>query len=205
MTDEKFLARNHALNIDKPMDLSLLYRLRFFFLEKFGFWDIWDLLPYRWSMYYYDYIKPFFSPRNKRIRKAVPRQYRDISSLIEDINFEFIKAFYEDEYNSGIVDWQATAGHSEFAKWLEGAYEYITKIRPQLEVDLQNAYPAHKSFDEMLEPKTDEKGNKLFKFKDDGVPYEIKYKEVNRIEEDIEKKDTEVLIELIKRRHHFWT
>jgi hypothetical protein len=41
--------------------------------------------------------------------------------------------------------------------------------------------------------------------KDDGIPYEVKYKEVNRIEEEIEKRDTEILTELIKRREYFWT
>jgi hypothetical protein len=57
----------------------------------------------------------------------------------------------------------------------------------------------------MFEQKTDENGKRLFQFKDDGVPYEVKYKDVNRIEEEIEKRDTEVLTELIKRREYFWT
>jgi hypothetical protein len=156
-------------------------------------------------MYYYDYVKPFFSPRNKRIRKAVPRQYRDISSLIVDINFEFVKAFYEDEYKADIVDWDATEHHKEFANWLEKSYEYITKTKPQLEKDLENAYPPCRDFDKMFEPTVDENGKKVFQMVDDGIPYEVKYKDVIRLEEEIRTKDTELLTELIKRREYFWT
>jgi hypothetical protein len=156
-------------------------------------------------MTYYDKIKPIFNPQNQRIRKAVPRTWVDVTEMVVIVNFEFIKAFYEEEFKADIVDWEATEKHSEFAKWLEGAYEYVTKIRPQLEIDLQNAYPPHRSFDEMFEPKTDENGRRLFQMVDDGIPYEVKYKDVNRIEEEIEKRDTEILTELIKRRYYFWT
>jgi hypothetical protein len=156
-------------------------------------------------MYYWEIILPIFSPSNQRIRKAIPRQYSDISGLIVNVNFEFIKAFYEDEYKADIVDWEATEHHSEFAKWLESAYTYITKERPQLEIDLNNAYPPFKSFDDMFKPIVDKDGKKMFEMADDGIPYEVKYKDVNRIEEEIENKDTEILTELIKRRDYFWT
>jgi len=206
MNEESFAARNHCLKLDfEEKKKSLQGSVRSYIYEKFEIWDVWDLFPYRWRMYYYDQIKPFFSPSNKRIRKAVPREYRDVSSLIVDINFEFIKAFYEDEYKSDIVDWDATDHHKEFAGWLEKSYGYITKTKPQLEKDLENAYPTSRPLDEWFEPIIDENGKKMYQMKDDGVPYEVKYKEVNRIEEVIKTKDTELLTELIKRREYFWT
>jgi len=205
MNEEKFIARNHCLKDHSNVKKTLMYSIRSFMLEKFEVWDIWDLLPYRFRMVYYDYIKPIFNPQNQRIRKAIPRTWVDVTEMVVTVNFEFIKAFYEEEFKADIVDWEATEKHSEFAKWLEESYEYVTKIRPQLEIDLQNAYPPHRSFDEMFEPKTDENGRKLFQMVDDGIPYEVKYKDVNRIEEEIEKRDTEILTELIKRRYYFWT
>ena len=57
----------------------------------------------------------------------------------------------------------------------------------------------------MFEETTDEQGRKLYQFKDDGIPYEVKYGEVNRIEKLIEEKDTEILTQLIARRNYFWT
>jgi hypothetical protein len=205
MNEETFIAKNHCLKDFPKKDKTLFGKVRSYIFEKYGFWDAWDLFPYSWRMTYYDKIKPIFNPQNQRIRKAIPRTWVDVTELVVSVNFEFIKAFYEDEFKADIVDWEATEKHSEFAKWLEGAYEYVTKIRPQLEIDLQNAYPPPRSFDEMFEPKTDENGRRLFQMVDDGIPYEVKYKEVNRIEEEIKNRDTEVLTELVKRRHYFWT
>ncbi len=179
--------------------------LREWFFEKTKIWSLWDILPFKWSMYYYDYIKPIFKPQHQRIRKVIPRNWCDITSLIETVNFEFIKAFYEDEYKDGIVDWDATEHHKEFAHWLELSYKWITQRRPQLEKELEEAYPPTRCISEMFKPVTDEKGRKMFEMIDDGVPYEVKYKEVIRIEEEIKTKDTEVLTELIKRREYFWT
>ena len=122
-----------------------------------------------------------------------------------DVNFEFIREFYEDEYKADIVDWEATEHHSEFAKWLEGAYTYITKERPQLEIDLSNAYPPFKGFDEMFKPSVNKDGKKMYELADDGIPYDVKYKEVNRIEQLIEDTDTEILTQFVKRRNYFWT
>ena len=205
MDEEQFIARNHCLKDFTEEKKSVIGKIRSYLFEKYGVWDIFDLFPYSWRMYYYDYIKPIFKPSNQRIRKFIPRTYRDISHLMVDVNFEFIREFYEDEYKADIVDWEATEHHSEFAKWLEGAYTYITKERPQLEIDLSNAYPPHKDFKDMFAPIVDENGKKMFEMVDDGIPYEVKYKEVNRIEELIEDTDTKILTEFVKRRNYFWT
>jgi hypothetical protein len=205
MNKEKFIAKNHCLKEFPEKPQTFLNNIRGYMLEKYGIWEAWDLFPYSWRMTYYDKIKPIFKPQNERIRKAIPRTWMDITELSVIVNFEMIKSFYEDEYKADIVDWEATELHSEFAKWLESAYAYITKERPQLRKDLDNSYPPFKDLDDMFELKTDENGRRLFEFKDDGVPYEVKYKEVNRIEELIENKDTEILTEFIKRRNYFWT
>lgn len=205
MNEEQFAAKNHCLKIDFDEKKSLIGSIRSYLYDKFEIWDTWDLFPYRWSMYYYDYIKPIFKPQNQRLRKAIPRRYSDISHLITEVNFEFIKAFYEDEYKADIVDWDATEHHKEFANWLEKAYEYVAKTRPQLQKDLEEAYPPHKDFDSLFEPTVDENGKKVFRMVDDGIPYEVKYKDVIRIENEINERDTETLNELIKRRDYFWT
>ena len=204
MTQDKFFSRNHCLITPKE-NKGFFWSVRKFFLKKFDVWDIWDLLPYRWSLIYYDKFKPLFKPCNQRIRKAIPKQWSDISHLIIEVNFEFIKAFYEEEYKADIVDWNATEQHKEFAEWLEKAYNYITKERPSLENDMNKAYPPSRSLEEMFTPTTDEQGRRMFTMVDDGIPYEVKYAEVNRIEKLINDKDTETLNELIKRRDYFWT
>lgn len=205
MNEKNFLARNHCLKEPPEKKENIFSKIRSHIYYKYGIWDAFDLLPYKWNMYYYEHIKPIFNPCNTRIRKSVSRTWKDISHLMVDINFEMIKVFYEDEYKADIVDWEATEHHSEFAKWLESAYNYITKERPQLEKDLENSYPPLPDFDKIFKPTIDENGNKRFEMFDDGIPYEAKYKEVNRIEKLIEDKDTEILTEFTKRRNYFWT
>jgi hypothetical protein len=202
MTPESFKARNHAL---KP--LSTIGKVLWVY-NVFGKFDIWDLLPYSWQRYWYDQIKPIFKPKNTRLRKVIPRTWMDISSLIETVNFEFVKKFYEEEYVNGIVDWEQSGEHHiEFARWLEATYQYITIERPKLEKDLDDAYPPLPSFDEWLVPNEyNENGSiKNYTVADRGKSYEELYGEVNRIEQLIVDRDTEVLTEIVKRRQYFWT
>jgi len=205
MNEDNFLARNHLLkeHPDKPQ--NAFSKIRGYLYEKYGVWDFIDIFPGRLRMYYWEIIKPIFKPCNQRIRKSIPRTWKDISHLMIDVNFEFIKAFYEDEYSKDIVDWSGTESHKEFAEWLEESYIYITKERSQLEKDLENAYPPCKHLTEMFEPFEDENGRKMFKMLTDDIPYEVKYKEVNRIEKLIDNLDTEILTEFVKRRNYFWT
>lgn len=201
MNLSKFMAKNHCLK-EFEENNTLSFKLRNFICKKF---DIWDILPYKWSMWYYDKIKPFFKPKHSRLRKSIPRQWCDVSSLIVNVNFEFIKSFYEDEYVDGVVDWSATEHHQEFAEWLEQSYTYITKERLFLQNELDEAYPKTSSIDDMFELIVDENRRKMYQMKDDGIPYDVKYADVNRLEKLIEEKDNDILIQLIKRREYFWT
>ena len=215
MTPEKFQARNHALRCDftemKDYKKTFRYKFNNFLEDKFGTRRLWQLIPFvpRWAdLYYFDKIQPLFDPQNTRYRKAIPRKWCDVSGLIERVNFEFIKGFYEDEYLHGNTDWEATGEHAvEFAKWLESAYDYITIERPKLEKDMDNAYPPLRPMEEWFEPcETDSKGKvTMLKMVDDGKTYEEKYGEVNRLEQLIQDKDLEILTQLVKYRHFFWS
>jgi len=167
--------------------------------------DIFDYLPYRWRLWYYDVIKPVFRPHHVRLRKAIPRQWTDLVTVIVNINFEIIKSFYEDEYKDGYIDWSSTEEHKAFEQWLINAYRYITVERPILQSRLENSYPPTRSLDEMFQPFTDENGRKMFRMVDDGVPYEVKYKDVIYFEKLINEKDNQILKELIDKKEFFWT
>jgi hypothetical protein len=206
MNLDKFIAKNHAIKLDDDNEnKSLLYKIRSYTFEKFGIWEFLDIFPYSWRMTYWEKIKPIFKPQNKRLRKFIPRTWKDMSHLMVDLNFEMIKVFYEDEYKAGIVDWESDQPHRDFSKWIENSYFYITKARPKLEIDLENSYPPSKPMEEMFEHIPQEDGTTRIYLKDDGIPYEIKYAEVNRIEKLIEETDTKILKEFIEYRHFFWT
>ena len=182
-----------------------LNKIREYIYRKYHIWDIWDLFPYRFRMYYYDHFKPIFFPNHKKVRAAVPRTWADITSMIVDVNFAMIKEFYEDEYLLGIVDWEGSSeGHKKFEEWLKEAYAYAVYKRPSLEAERDNSYPPSQPFDEMFQP-VERDGKKFYQMKDDGVPYEVKYKDVIRLEKEIEETDTKFLKEMIEYRQYFWT
>ena len=147
-------------------------------------------IPYQIRNAWYEF-KCFFNPKNRKYRAAIPNTWVDVCGLIEDVNFAFIKGFYEDEYKSGWVDWEASGEPtSKFAKWLEKAYQYVAVERPQLQKDLDEAYP----------PLTAKRLTEI-----NFISYEGEYAEVHRIEKLIQDKDTKVLTETIKYRQYFWT
>jgi len=164
------------INIDliKPLDWSDYKPTWQDKVNWFIQYEIISRIPYQIREFYYNKIKTIWKPQHSRIRKAVPRYWWDLDHVLQEVNFEIIKSFYEDEYKAGIVDWEGTGGDSlKFIKWLEEAYTYITSYRKVLEKQIDNAYP--------------------------------NYKKVEKLEQEMEKKDTEVLIDLVKWRRHMWT
>ena len=135
----------------------------------------WSLKDWSWQVY------RWFNPAHQQLRKAIPREFVDISSLIVTVNFEFIKSFHDNEMN--IIDWDADELHREFRDWINDAYAYITQERPKLEQELSQAYPPRRA-----------KG-----------PYEELYADVIRIEKTIQDRDTAILMEMVKRREMFWS
>jgi len=194
-TDVKdFTASTKKINIVDPAEYKYTWQTWF----NVNIWLKWlmfkkDLslyIPYQIREGWYEF-KCFLNPKNKKYRAAIPNTWVDVCALIEDVNFAFIKGFYEDEYKSGIVDWEGSGEEcSKFAKWLEKAYHYVTVERPQLQKDLDAAYP----------PLTAKRLTEVNR-----NTYEQDYAEVHRIETLINKSDTKILTEVIKYRQYFWT
>ncbi len=189
-----FGASIKALNIIDPADYKDTWRTKFnlnillpwlMFKKNISY-----KIPYKIRNAWYEF-KCFLNPKNKKYRAVIPNTWADVCVLIEDVNFAFVKGFYEDEYKSSIVDWEASGDNvCKFAKWIEKAYKYITVERPQLQKDLDAAYP----------PLT---VKRLTEVNRDN--YETEYAEVHRLEKLILDKDTKILTEIIKYRHYFWT
>ena len=65
-------------------------------------YNIISRIPYPIREFYYNRIKTIWAPQHGRIRKAVPRYWWDLDHVLQVVNFEIIKSFYEDEYMAGI-------------------------------------------------------------------------------------------------------
>lgn len=131
-------------------------RLRWFYQD-----NIRRYIPYQVRDFYWMHIKTIWKPKHCRIRKAVPRHWMDLDHVLQSVNFEIIKSFYEEEYKADIVDWEGTGGAAiKFVKWLEEAYTYITSYRLVLVKQIDNAYPNYKKV-EMLEKEMEDKDTKV--------------------------------------------
>jgi hypothetical protein len=189
-------------SISEDVEISRYQKI---YWKLFGFKSLWNLLPYKFRSFYYDHIKTIFAPHHSRLRKVIPRQWNDLTEIIISVNFEIIKSFYEDEMLGGYVDWDASAPHRRFKKWIEKVYNYITKERPQLLKDLDNAYPDVSDSLICRGISYNEKGERVTQIKNAHKTYEELYGEVNRIEQLIDKKDSQYIIEMVKFRKYFWT
>ncbi len=132
-------------------------------------------------------IKCFFFPMHQEIRKAIPREWVDVCSLVVDINFAMILSFKK-EADASWVNWDGTEEHRKFKNWLDAAADWIQKSRPELEKQKDNAYPP------------------LGPFKDQsGKTYDELYGEVNRIEKLINDTDSNIIKQMIDYRDYMWT
>jgi len=137
-----------------------------------------------WSIY------RWFVPCHQSVRQAVPRKWMDCTQLILDVNFAIIKEFVEHEMNNVTWDDESRPMVKEAGEWLRASYVYITKHRSELQ----------QQYDEALASASD-------------VPFEQRrtmtytqlYGESNRIEQEIDDRDQQVLMGLAKHRQWMWT
>jgi len=160
-------------------------------------------LPYRFREFIYS-IKTFFNPRQKWLTKKIPNTWCDKVELIPLCLFEMIKHFVEEEMDN--VCWgleeDVEKGYcsKEYSDKMAAAgnkireiYNYYTVVRPDLQKQLDGAYPdLGDNFLDSLKEMTKDS-------------YKSLYGEVRRLEELIEKKDTEYLLDIIKLRGYLWT
>lgn len=130
-----------------------------------------------WSVY------RLFKPCHVKIRNSIPKRWCDLTELTLIVNFEIIKSFVEQEMHH--IDWEHTKNTKEAAAWLNSSYKYITEERKELEKELELAYSAIDNASRL--------------------PYEEKYKDVIRIEEQIEDTDKKILIGLANNRGYLWS
>lgn len=166
---------------------------------------LWRKVPFsirnRW-----DKIEAFFNPRHKKIRKAFPRTWTDITELIRILNFAMLTEFYEEEFLNGWVNWDSDEEHRQFKKWLEESYKYITVERPQLEKEHWEALPPVDDFFNQFKQTTDSEGRVVWQTTEDSKTcYEKRYGKSNSIEAEIETRDTLILVEMMRLRDRFWT
>jgi hypothetical protein len=167
------------------------------------------LLPYKIRQIIHmikEKIRVFFKPQQKRYRAVIPKTWCDLTELIVIVNLEFIKGFYEDEFTSGWVNWNATPEHKEFSKWLKKAYKYVSQDRPKLEKDIENAYPPFETTNSIFEKKmVDGLVTRVSSKPNLKGEYFKLYGKVDRLEKKLKDLDSKIIKEMVDCREYFWT
>jgi hypothetical protein len=143
-------------------------------------------LKWKWDDLVYK-VKCFFKPKHQEIRKAIPKTWADISSLIVDVNFAMIVSFKK-EADQSYVDWDGTEKHREFKNWLDSSYHWITVGRPNCEAQADALYPPHPLPNHLK-----------------GKSYNELYGEMNKMNLLIAETDGNILKQMIDYREYFWT
>jgi len=141
---------------------------------------------WKWDDFFYK-VKCFFKPKHQEIRKAIPKTWADISSLIVDVNFAMIVSFKK-EADQSYVDWDGTEKHREFKNWLDSSAHWITVGRPNCEAQADILYPPYPLPNHLK-----------------GKSYNELYGEMNKINILISETDSNILKKMIDYREYFWT
>ena len=166
-------------------DIKKQYPVQYWVRETVPHWFAvrikWPCRDMYWKIY------RFFNPCHKDIRKAIPREWNDISILIVDVNFAMILSFKK-EADESCVDWNGTPEHREFKNWLDSAVHWIKEGKPNCEAQCNALYPPHP-----LPPELKDKS------------YDELYGELNKVEKLIDETDANFLKQMIAYRDYFWT
>lgn len=158
--------------------------------RKIPWWErVWIRVEHWWHdtvWNVYRWMKPCHQP----VRDAIPREWCDCTELILQVNFAIIREFVENEMDSVVWDDPERPQVMAAGEWLRESYKYITETR----VELQDQYSQalNHSSDLPLEIRK-------------AMTYEQKYGESNRIEQEIDDRDKQVLMGMAEFRQWMWT
>lgn len=146
-------------------------------------------------------VKDFFNPRQKWLTKVIPNHWCDKTELVPLLLLAILIDFVEKEngLDQLTIDWESErafvsqeyidAVMTNYGE-LKEAYEYIKHERPILQAAHDESYPEI------------DLSNGRFGTKE---PYEIAYRENNRLEKELQDKDLKAMMTIVKHHQLLWT
>lgn len=132
------------------------------------------------------YVYRLFKPCHRKIRNTIPRQWSDLVELIRDVNFAFIVEFYEDEYREGSFEDPDNDELQKVAEFIKTSYKYIKEDRAllqnKIDIELDLAW------------RIDKKEQRA-----------SVYTDIFALEQELDARDTEVLVKLMQYRAWMWS
>lgn len=160
------------------------YPIQYFVRESVVDACYWIRSKYTSIKYYFRYL---FKPAHPIIRKALPRQWNDISGLIVDVNLAMIEQFKK-EADESWIDWEHEEHIKQFKNWLDSAAHWVKEGRPNCVAQMEASYPPYPLPEHMKE-----------------YTYDQLYGNVNHMQKLIDETDTNIIKQMIDYREYFWT
>ena len=170
-----------------------------------------------WSDIKYS-ISAYFNPRQKWLTKTIPNRWCDKTSLIPHLLFTCLVHYvekeeglhdehdYSEDLKAGFVSQEYVDSVLTTDRELREVYNYIKTERPELNRQLDDAYPTPQ------QPHTEfftknEDGHYTMKTCEElyGMSYKKAYSKVRSIEAKLEKKDAWAMKTIIKHYQKMWT
>ena len=174
-------------------------------------------LLFNWH-FWYDLkckIECFFKPRQEWLTDVIPDTYCDKAELIPRLLFKCLEHYveverqqphvhsfgysWEEELEKGYISQEEVNKYQKVDKDLIKAYSWIKNGRPNIDKQIDEAYP-DTEFDDVFFKRED--GNYEMKLSDERKE---SYKEVNRLEEIKSNKDKEAMQIIVKHYVTLWT
>jgi hypothetical protein len=124
-------------------------------------------------------VRNFLFPQQKWVLNRLPNSFIDIDFVLEAVILESIVQLVEKQDYFNVVE-----SNDDFGRQLKKYYNDVKIVLPNLEKELEVAWERSDNINDV---------------------YDIKYKEVNKLELKIEKLKEEIMIWVVKNRRYFWT
>ena len=133
-----------------------------------------------------------FFPCHKKVRAAIPRQWRDLTEIIVEVNLAIIADFKE-EFYCGYIDWDHPEDSRRFKEWYIQALEWVENTRPKYVAEsaayLEKAFDIPDKLTDFSDVKTDE----------------LSLKHHERLEQLIDETDKMFIKQMVDFKSYFWT
>jgi len=164
------------------------------------------LYPSFYRELWYDYVSTVLKPRNRWYYSSIPRQFRDIDTILEESVLKCVINIVEQQKIFEVVDLQASGEkHKLFELELRKYYNLIKYEIPEIENQIK------KEWDKISNKNTGKNLNEIIKdLLEDFNPtdknnYEQKYGNINSLEVLLHQKKTEAMVWICENRSYMWT
>jgi hypothetical protein len=183
---------------EPPKWKMAIWRFKWWFEEAIWYNHSPRWLRHLWwdfKSFWYKHVECRIFPKQAWLTRSIPLVWQDKINLIPTVLYAMVIHFVEEEKCFEVTDW-AGSGIGEEEKQLKEIYDWVKLGRPAKEYAIKCEY-------DKIPMNSDEDVISWINRKDE--IRERAYKEIDRLEKEMDEWDTRCLTWLVVNRGHLWT